>query len=85
MTGAKGFTAMAEWARDASNARLSRLGMSKSVADESNFRRFFARLDTEVLDQLLGAWAMTRAAVVDGRRVFAIDGKSSHAGHQIDT
>ena len=76
LTGAKGFTAMAEWARDAGAQRLGKLGMSKAVADESTFRRVFARLDAEMLDQLLGAWAMTRAAVVDGRRVFAIDGKS---------
>lgn len=76
LTGAKGFTAMAEWAHDAGSTRLGRLGMTKAVADESTFRRVFARLDAEVLDQLLGAWAMTRAAVVDGRRVFAIDGKS---------
>jgi hypothetical protein len=76
LTGAKGFTAIAEWARDAGSVRLGKLGMSKAVADESTFRRVFARLDAEMLDQLLGAWAMTRTAVVDGRRVFAIAGKS---------
>jgi DNA invertase Pin-like site-specific DNA recombinase len=76
LTGAKGFTAMAEWARDAGTKRLGKLGMSRAVADESTFRRVFARLDVEVLDRLLGTWAMTRAAVVDGRTVFAIDGKS---------
>jgi hypothetical protein len=74
LTGAKGFTAMADRARDAGNARLGKLGMSKAVADESTFRRVFARFDVEVLDLLLGAWAMTRATVVDGRRVFAIAG-----------
>jgi hypothetical protein len=46
---------MAEWARDAGTQRLDKLGMSKMVADESTFRRVFARFDAEVLDQLLGA------------------------------
>lgn len=76
MTNAQGFTAMAEWAADAGKQRLVRLGMTRGGADESTFRRVFARLDTAALDRLLGAWVLTNAAVVGGRRVYAIDGKS---------
>ncbi|QAY64839.1 ISAs1 family transposase [Xylanimonas allomyrinae] len=75
LTGARGFTAIAQWAQDAGPARLSALGMNR-VADESTFRRVFARLDADALDQILGAWAVTRARTVGGRRVLAIDGKA---------
>ena len=76
MTNAQGFTAIAEWAADAGKRRLARLGMTRGAADESTFRRVFAKLDTAALDRLLGTWAITKAAVVGGRRVYAIDGKS---------
>lgn len=76
LTNAQGFTAIAEWARDAGRRRLARLGMGRGVADESTFRRVFARLDADALDRLLGAWAVTKAMVVGGKRVYAIDGKS---------
>lgn len=75
LTGARGFTAIAQWAKDAGPARLAVLGMNR-VADESTFRRVFARLDADGLDQILGAWAVTRARMVGGRRVLAIDGKA---------
>ncbi|GAB2473926.1 ISAs1 family transposase [Xylanimonas ulmi] len=75
LTGARGFTAIAQWAKDAGPARLAVLGMRK-VADESTFRRVFARLDADGLDQTLGAWAVTRVRTVGGRRVLAIDGKA---------
>ncbi len=44
--------------------------------DESTLRRLFVRLDADRLDVLLGAWAATRCALVAGRRVIAVDGKS---------
>jgi predicted transposase YbfD/YdcC len=75
LTGAKGFTAIGEWTRDAGAPKLARLGMLRT-ATESTFRRLFARLDADRLDQALGAWAATRAAIIAGRKVIAIDGKS---------
>ncbi|MBL0886388.1 ISAs1 family transposase [Myceligenerans sp. I2] len=76
LTGARGFAAIAEWARDAGRSRLRRLGMVRRVADASTFRRVLTRLDPAALDEALGAWAVTRARQAGGRRVYAIDGKA---------
>lgn len=75
VAGAQGFTAIGEWARDAGGDVLARLGLS-TPAEESTFRRLFAAIDPDVLDAVIGTWAATRAAVVGGRRVIAIDGKT---------
>ncbi|WP_246353307.1 ISAs1 family transposase [Streptomyces fulvorobeus] len=76
ISGARGFTAIGEWARDAGAVALTRLGLERESVDESTLRRLFARLDADRLDLVLGAWAATRTALVAGRRVIAIDGKT---------
>ncbi|GAB2463419.1 ISAs1 family transposase [Streptomyces incanus] len=76
MAGARGFTAIGEWARDAGAVAVKQLGLVRGSVDESTLRRLFARLDADRLDALLGTWAATRAALVAGRRVIAIDGKT---------
>ncbi|MFJ3933450.1 ISAs1 family transposase [Streptomyces sp. NPDC090029] len=76
VAGARGFTAIGEWARDAGGVALARLGLERGGVDESTLRRLFARLDAGHLDAVLGAWAATRTALVAGRRVIAIDGKT---------
>ncbi|WP_328748136.1 ISAs1 family transposase [Streptomyces sp. NBC_00285] len=76
LAGARGFTAIGEWARDAGSAALERLGLERGRVDESTLRRLFARLDADRLDAALGAWALARTALVEGRRVIAIDGKT---------
>ncbi|MFE7752844.1 ISAs1 family transposase [Streptomyces sp. NPDC057428] len=76
MAGARGFTAIGEWARDAGAVAMTRLGLERDSVDESTLRRLFARLDADRLDAVLGAWAATRTALVAGRRVIAIDGKT---------
>ncbi|WP_329456739.1 ISAs1 family transposase [Streptomyces sp. NBC_01497] len=76
VAGARGFTAIGEWARDAGGVALARLGLERGGVDESTLRRLFARLDGCHLDAVLGAWAATRTALVAGRRVIAIDGKT---------
>lgn len=76
VAGAWGFTAIGEWARDAGSAALERLGLERGEVDESTLRRLFARLDADRLDAVLGAWALARTALVAGRRVIAIDGKT---------
>ena len=65
-----------EWARDAGGGALARLGLERGGVDESTLRRLFARLDADLLDAVLGVWAATRTALVAGRRVIAIDGKT---------
>lgn len=74
--GARGFTAIGEWTRDAGVVAMTQLGLARGSVDESTLRRLNAKLDADRLDALLGAWAMTRATRVAGRRVIAIDGKT---------
>lgn len=73
LTNVQGFSAIAEWAADAGKRRLVRLGMTRGPADESMFRRLFANLDADLLDRVLCSWTCTKAAVVGGLRVYAID------------
>ncbi|MGW3240459.1 ISAs1 family transposase [Streptomyces olivaceus] len=76
MAGARGFTAIGEWARDAGGAALERLGLERGKVDESTLRRLFACLDADRLDVVLGAWVLARTALIAGRRVIAVDGKT---------
>ncbi|MEW2467968.1 ISAs1 family transposase [Streptomyces sp. NPDC046994] len=82
--GARGFTAIGEWACDAGAAALTRLGLERGSVDESTLRRLFARLDADRLDALLGAWAAMRCARVAVRRVIAIDGKTVRGARDAD-
>lgn len=76
MAGARGFTAIGEWARDAGAVAVRQLGLVRGPVNESTLRRLFTRLDADRLDELLGTWAATRAAMAAGRRVIAVDGKT---------
>ncbi|WP_261565074.1 ISAs1 family transposase [Frankia gtarii] len=76
LAGARSFTAVAEWAADAGEVVAVLLGAVR-VPDESTFRRVFARLDADTLDQALGAWAAAVTAPGEGgRRRVAVDGKT---------
>ncbi|MFJ8010002.1 ISAs1 family transposase [Streptomyces fagopyri] len=79
--GARGFTTIGEWARDAGRVALDRLGPERGGVDELTLRRLFARRDADRLDAVLGVWALTRTARVAGRRVIAIDGKTVQGAH----
>ncbi|MGP3769695.1 transposase family protein [Streptomyces sp. SDT5-1] len=57
MAGARGFTAIGEWARDAGAVAMTRLGLAWGSVDESTLRRLFARLDADRRDMVLGTWA----------------------------
>lgn len=77
LTGARSFAAIGEWVADQSEPALARLGVGTGPRPtESTIRRTFARLDADLLDQVIGAYLWTRTRVVDGRRVIAIDGKT---------
>src|SRR5246127_3066537 len=55
---------------------LAGLGAARGPAEESTFRRAFALVSPDALDQVLGAWLHTRAMQVSGRLVIAVDGKA---------
>ena len=83
LAGARSFTAIAEWAADADQDTLRRLGVAGAVPSESTFRRTLQRLDADVFDDLAGQWAARRTAPGPGRRrVIAVDGKTLRgSGH----
>ena len=76
--GARSFVAIGEWAAHQPLHRLRVLGVNGCAGpDESTIRRVFARLDPDLLDELLGAFMWTRTSTVDGRRVIVLDGKTA--------
>ena len=83
LAGARSFTAIAEWAADADEQTLARLGVSGVVPSESTFRRTLQRLDADAFDDLAGQWAARRTVPgPGGRRVVAVDGKTLRgSGH----
>ena len=76
IAGSRSFAAIGQWAADAGTGVLAGLGATRGPAEESTFRRAFALVSPEVLDQVLGTWLWTRAAQVCGRLVIAVDGKT---------
>jgi predicted transposase YbfD/YdcC len=77
LAGARSFTAIAEWAADADEETLARLGVHGAVPCESTIRRTLQRLDAGIFDDLAGQWAAQRTAPGPGvRRVIAVDGKT---------
>jgi hypothetical protein len=76
IAGARSFAAVGQWAADAGPEALAALGAARGPAEESTFRRAFALVSADVLDQVLGAWLWTRAARPGGRLVIAVDGKA---------
>jgi len=77
LTGARSFAAIGEWVGDQPEHALARLGVvTGPPPTESTIRRAFARLDADLLDQVIGAHLWTRTRVVAGRRVIALDGKT---------
>jgi hypothetical protein len=74
--GSRSFAAIGQWAADAGADVLAGLGATRGPAEESTFRRAFAMIDPDRLDQVLGAWLWTRSVQVSGRLVIAADGKA---------
>ena len=74
--GSRSFAAIGQWAADAGADVLAGLGAVRGPAEESTFRRAFALISADVLDQVIGAWLHTRATQASGRLVIAVDGKA---------
>jgi predicted transposase YbfD/YdcC len=83
LAGARSFTAIAEWAADADEETLARLGVRGAVPCESTIRRVLQHLDADAFDDLAGAWTAQRTTPGPGvRRVLAVDGKTLRgSGH----
>lgn len=76
LSGARSFVAIGEWIAHQSPQALGSLGVDGAGPGESTIRRTFARLDADLIDQLLGALMWTRTSIRPGKRVIAIDGKT---------
>jgi hypothetical protein len=76
IAGSRSFAAIGQQSADAGTDVLAGLGAARGPAEESTFRRAFALISPDVLDQVLGAWLWTRAVQVSGRLVIAVDGKT---------
>lgn len=77
IAGARSFVAIGEWVAHQPIETLRALGITAAAGpDESTIRRVFARLDADVLDQVVGAFMWTRTHTIGTRRVIALDGKT---------
>jgi hypothetical protein len=63
--GSRSFAAIGQWAADAGAGVLAGLGAVRGPTEESTFRRAFALISADVLDQVIGAWLHTRATQAD--------------------
>jgi hypothetical protein len=63
---------------------LAALGAARGAAEESTFRRAFALVSPDKLDQVPGSWLWTMAVQVKGRLVIAIDGKAVRGARDTD-
>ena len=77
IAGSRSFAAIGQWATDAGPEVLAGLGAAdRGPAEESTYRRAFALVAADLLDQVLGTWLHTRAVRAGGRLVIAVDGKA---------
>jgi predicted transposase YbfD/YdcC len=76
IAGSRSFAAIGQRAADAGTDVLAGLGAARGPAEESTFRRAFAMISADMLDQVLGGWLWTRSVQVSGRLVIAVDGKA---------
>ena len=91
LAGARSFVVIGEWVAHQPVQVLAGLGVIGAGPAESTIRRAFARVDADVLDQVIGAFMWTRTTVVGARRVIALDGKTvrgargrrTHAPHLV--
>jgi predicted transposase YbfD/YdcC len=76
LAGARSFTAIGEWAANASPRVLSALGSGGLPPCESTLRRTLQRLGGDDLDAAIGEWTAGRTTQPGVRRALALDGKT---------
>lgn len=80
LSGARGFSAIAEWAKDLSRDTLRRLGSWRwTPPSEPTFRRVLQKLDADALDARLGPWLLQQGDL-EGP-VLSVDGKTLRRAH----
>ena len=78
LCGARSYSAMSEWGRNADAAFLRALGFTRQTAPcAATLFQAFRKLDREAFEQRLGAWAeQVLAATAPGEEALALDGKT---------
>ena len=82
LTGARSITAIAEWAADSLQPVRAALGARRDAPDrwvvpaEATIRRTLARVDSDLLAAVIGAWLADRDRPGQRRRAVAVDGKT---------
>lgn len=76
LAGARSFTAIGEWAANASGQVLTALGVGDCPPSESCVRRALQNLAGDALDAMLGEWAAGHTDRFGARRAVAVDGKT---------
>ncbi|MFF0451723.1 ISAs1 family transposase [Streptomyces sp. NPDC004609] len=93
LTGATSLLAISEWAADAPQAVLERLGARRDPFSgrrqapcETTIRRILAEIDGDELDRAVGGWLAARRAQITGipLRALAVDGKSLRGAARAD-
>ncbi len=80
LSGARSFTAIAEWAQGLSREGLRRLGSKRwRPPSEPTIRRVLQRLDANAVDAQIGQWVLRPHAL--GGHAIAVDGKSLRGAH----
>ncbi|MDZ7918034.1 MAG: ISAs1 family transposase [Rhodococcus sp. (in: high G+C Gram-positive bacteria)] len=84
ISGARSFTAIAEWAHDVPTEHLTPLGVNDAVPCESTVRRTLELLDPDIFDSIVNTWMMLSFHSIEGQRVIAADGKTVRGAVDVD-
>jgi len=76
LSGATNLRAIGQWAQTIQGPIATLLGLGARRPDESTIRRVLARLDPQLLGQLVGSWTRLRSGQLSGRTVISFDGKT---------
>jgi hypothetical protein len=80
LSGARGFRAIAEWAKDLSRETLRRLGSQRwTPPSEPTLRRVLQKLDADRLDAEIGRWLLAQCEVPG--HSLSVDGKTLRGAH----
>jgi len=80
LSGARGFKAIAEWAKDLSRETLQRLGSQRwTPPSEPTLRRVLQKLDADRFDAEIGRWLLEQCQVQG--HSLSVDGKTLRGAH----